>query len=106
MVEPEFLQAVEPLVTRRRRDHGRAGALRELDRRDADAARSGLDQHGLAGLQVAELEQAVVGGAERDRHARDAAMMSAPVGNRPGEDRRELAVSSACEPQRFVVTTR
>ena len=62
----------EALVARCGREHGRAGALRELDRGEADAARAGLDQHGLAGGQVTELEEAVVGGAERDRHARDA----------------------------------
>ena len=68
---PNGVEPLEPIVARRGRDHGRARALRELDRGDADAAGAGLDQHGLARLQVAELEEAVVGGAERDRHARD-----------------------------------
>ena len=44
---------------------------RELDRGDADPARARLDEHRLAAVQPAELEEAVVGGAERDRHARD-----------------------------------
>ena len=43
--------------------------LRELDRGEADAAGARLDEHGLACLQVTELEQAVVGGAELDRDA-------------------------------------
>ena len=49
VIEPEVLQPLEPLVARRGRDHGRAGALRELDGGDADTARAGLDQHRLAG---------------------------------------------------------
>ena len=63
------MRRVEPVVARRGREHGRAGALRELDGGEADAAGAGLDEHRLARLQVAELEQAVVGGAELDRHA-------------------------------------
>ena len=76
----------EAVVARRGREHRRAGALRELDRGDADATRAGLDQHGLARRQVTELEQAVVGGAERDRHARDGDDVGA-VGDRPRHDR-------------------
>ena len=104
VIEAELLQPLEPVVARRGRDHGRAGALRELDRGDADAARAGLDEHGLAGLEVAELEEAVVGGAERDRHARDGTR-SAPSGT--GHVMiAGTAISSACEPERFVHTTR
>ena len=46
------------------------GPLRELDGRDADTTRAGLDEHRLALGEVTELEQAVVRGAERDRDAR------------------------------------
>ena len=41
----------------------------ELDRGHADAAGAGVDQHPLARLQVGEVEQAVEGGGEDDRHA-------------------------------------
>ena len=44
--------------------HRRAGPRGELDGGDADAGRAGLHQHDVALLHAAELEQAVVGGAE------------------------------------------
>ena len=84
--------------------HGGAGPLGELDGGDADAAGAGLDQDGLARLQPAELEQAVVGGAERDRDAGGLLDRQA-VGHRPAE-RAGTARSSACEPSRPTVTTR
>ena len=88
MVDAERREALEPLVARRGREHGRARALRELDRGETDATRAGLHQHGLARLQVAELEEAVVGGAPRDGYARDGNDVGA-VGDRPRDDRRE-----------------
>ncbi len=48
VVHAELVQRPQPLLARRGREHGRARALGELDRGDADAARAGLDQHGLA----------------------------------------------------------
>ena len=42
-------------------------------------------EHGLARLQPTELEEAVVGGTERDRHARDRNEIGA-VGHRPRQD--------------------
>ncbi len=42
----------------------------ELDRGHADAAGAGVDQHLLAGLQAGEVDEAVVGGEEDDRHRR------------------------------------
>ena len=45
-----------------------AEVLGELDRRHADAAGAGVDQDPLARLQVGEVDQAVVGGEEDDRH--------------------------------------
>ena len=58
----------EPLIARRRGDHGRARGLGQLHGGEAHATRARLDEHGLAGLQVAELEQAIVGRAELDRN--------------------------------------
>ena len=104
MVEAERAEAGRALVARRGREHGRAGPLRELDRGEADTAGAGLDQHGLARVQVTELEEAVVGGAERDRHARGRDDVGA-VGDRPRHER-GTATSSACEPDTIVATTR
>ena len=87
MIHAELDELGEPFVARRGREHRRAGAVRELDRRDADTARSGLDEHGLARLEVPELEQAVVRGPERDRHAR-ARHEIGTVGDHPCEHRR------------------
>ena len=86
VVHAQRHEPLEPVGARRGRDHRRARTLRELDRGDADATRTRLHEHRLARLQVAELEQAVVGGAERDRHARDRDEIGA-VGHRPGDDR-------------------
>ncbi len=41
------------------RQHGGAERLGELDRRRADAARTAMDQHALAGLELAALEEIV-----------------------------------------------
>ena len=68
MVEAECLEALETLVARGRRQHRRPGTLGHLDRGDPHAAGAGVDEHGLAGLEPAELEEAVVGGAEGDRN--------------------------------------
>jgi hypothetical protein len=70
VVHAERAQPLELRVGRRRREHPRPCALRQLDRGGANAAPAALDQHRFAGLQAPELEEAVVGGAERDRHAR------------------------------------
>ncbi len=83
---PSGFELLEPLVARRGGEHGGARALRELDRRDADASRAGLDEHGLALDQVTELEEAVVRGAERHGHARARDEVGA-VGDRPRDDR-------------------
>ncbi len=69
VVHPVVVQPVESVVARRGREHRRAGRLRELDRREADASGARLHQHRLARLQMAELEQAVVGRAELDGDA-------------------------------------
>ena len=47
------------------RDHGRAEQFRHLDRGDADAAGGAVDQHPVAGLQSAALQQRVIGGVMR-----------------------------------------
>ena len=87
MVETEVGQPGEPIIARRGRDHRRTRAFRELDRRDADATRAGLDQHRLARLETTELEQAVVGGAVGNGHARHGDDVGT-VGHGPGQDRR------------------
>ena len=94
MVEAVLDQAAELVVARRRGEHGRTGPLGQLDRGQADAAGAGLHEHRLTRLQVAELEQAVVGGAERDRHARRLDQVEA-VGHQPrdaGRQRHQLGV--------------
>ena len=45
-----------------RREHRGAERLGELDRRRADAARAAMDQHALAGLELAALEEIVPDG--------------------------------------------
>ena len=49
-VEAEGLQPLV-LAGRGRAEDARAGALRELDRRDADAAAGRVDEHGVAGVR-------------------------------------------------------
>lgn len=65
MVQPERLQPLQLLLAGGRRDHGRAGALDELDRDHADTARPSVDQNGLARGEVAGGEQALVRSPER-----------------------------------------
>ena len=86
MVESELAQTREAIVARSGCEHGRAGALGELDRGQADTTRAGLNEDRLARLQTAELEQAVVGGPERDRHAGNVDEVGT-VGYRPRHDR-------------------
>src|SRR6266853_5792869 len=64
MIHAQRLQPLQARVARRCCDYGRASALGELYRRDADAAFARLHQHCLSSLQVSELEQAIVSGAE------------------------------------------
>ncbi len=54
----------------RRGEHLGAGPAGELDGGHPDATGGRVDEHGLPGGQPAEVEQAVVGGDERDRHGR------------------------------------
>ena len=96
LVEPQGAQALEALVARRGGEHSRPGPLGELDGGDADAAGAGLDEDGLTRLEVAELEQAVVGGAERHRDAGGGHNVGA-VGDGPchqGGDGDELGVGA------------
>src|SRR2546427_681630 len=62
VIETELLQALELLIARRRREHGRSSLLGELDRGHPDPAGSGVDQSRLAALEVAGGEQALLGG--------------------------------------------
>ena len=106
VVEAERLQPLEPVVARRGGDHRRAGALGELDRGDADATRAGLDRApSRRPDEVAELEEAVVGGAERDRHARDGDEVGA-VGDRPRDDRGRDDELGVRAPEHRCATTR
>ncbi len=50
-------------------EHGRAAPLGDLERGEADAAGPAVDEDGVALLQLAELDQRIVGGEERDGHA-------------------------------------
>ena len=69
VVEAEVCEAGQAVVGRRGGEHRGAGRLRELDGGQADTTCAGLHEHRLAGLQVTELEQAVVRRAELDRDA-------------------------------------
>ncbi len=104
MVEAELAEAGQAIVGGCGRDHGRAGALRELDRGEPDTAGTGLDEDRLARVEVTELEEAVVGRPERDGHARGRDDIGA-VGDRPRHNV-GTATSSACEPESIVATTR
>ena len=70
MVGPKFFEAIELCSARRGGEDRRAGTLRELDGGQPHAARARLDEYRLARLQVAVLEEAVVGGAIGDRDRR------------------------------------
>jgi hypothetical protein len=75
-------------------DHGRTGALGELDRGQADASAAALHQHGLTGAESTELEQTIVCRAERNRRAGDRSQIGA-IGNDPavaGGDGAQLGV--------------
>ena len=81
-------EPAEALVARRRGDDDAgAGGLGELDGGEADATGAGLHEHRLVAMQVAELEQAVVGRAELDRHA-GRLLDRQPVGDRVRRARR------------------
>ena len=76
------------------RDDGRTCRLGELDGRHPDPTGAGLDQDGVARLQMAELEEAVVGRPELDRDGRGGFERHA-VGDRPrlaGGDTGQLGV--------------
>ena len=71
MIQAELAQPIQAIVTGRRgKDEAGAGRLGQLDRGQADTAGARLDQHGLAGDQAPELEQAVVGRPEFDGYCR------------------------------------
>src|SRR5580658_4167968 len=67
VIHSQRTQAFETLVARGSRENLGARALGKLDRGDADTTGAGLHEDRLAGLEAAELEQAIVGGAERNR---------------------------------------
>src|SRR5205807_560818 len=60
VIHAELVQRRQPLLARRRREDGCACTFGELDGGDPDAAGTRLDQHGLSGREVPELEQAIV----------------------------------------------
>ena len=101
---PKSRQPRETLVARCGGDHGGAGGLGELDGGQTHAAGPRLHQHGLARPEVAELEQAVVGGGELDRHA---AAASRRRGRRAPATRLAAGTptSSAWDPAPMVATT-
>ena len=98
-VHAVVVESRQPAFARRGREHGRAGALGELDRCEPDAARARLDEHRFARVQVAELEQAVVGRPERDRDARDRRrdrrLRARPTSRSPGRPRARRAIPTS-----------
>ena len=82
MVDAEVGDARQLVVARRGGENGCAGPLRQLHRRKPDATGGRLHQHRFARLQSPKLEETVVGGAERDRHARALDQVGA-IGDRP-----------------------
>ena len=87
VVGPVGAQALELLGARRGGQHRGPGPVGQLEGGQAHASTSGLDEDRLALGQVAELEEAVVGGAEGDRHAGRGHQVE-PLGHEPGERRR------------------
>ena len=70
LVHAELARLGELLVAARVADHVRAGEMRQLHGRRADARADRVDQHGLAHLQLAAREEHVVRGAEGDLEGR------------------------------------
>src|SRR6185312_4769630 len=70
-------------------DDGAAERLRHLDRHRADAGASGVNEDGLAGLELGVVEQHVLGGAEGDRRAGGVAQRDA-VRHRHDQPRRHV----------------
>ena len=109
------------VVAARRREHRRAELLGELDRREADAARAAVDQHFLAALQAAAIDEVVPDGevifgqargfeqreARRDRQAeRPRVSCSTRRSRRPASARRRrrrFAMTSTPAPQATIV---
>ena len=82
--------AAEPrqlLVAGRSGEHAGPGAARQLHRGDADAAPPGVDQDGLSRLESSELEETIVGRAERHRDT-GRLVDGEPGRHRPAERRR------------------
>ena len=69
VVGAERLRLVGLGVVADRGDDGAADRLRHLDGGGADARSAGMDQNGLAGLELRIVEQHVLDGRERDRRA-------------------------------------
>jgi hypothetical protein len=86
VVETQLPHAVQLLVARCGRDHGRAGPFGQLDRGHPDASGPSMDQRGLAGLEVPGGEQALLCGAECHRDAYSSRLVQ-PVRDRPGRHR-------------------
>jgi hypothetical protein len=100
---PNAFEAFELVVGRRRRQHGGAGPLGELDGGDAHPPAPAWTSTDSP-ARVAELEEAVVGGTEGDRDAGREHDVE-PVGHEPGRGG-GAPTSSACDPCGTVSTTR
>ena len=87
VIEPEGLQPLELVVARRGGEHGRTGALGELDGRDADAAGAGVDERRsrppAAGRTRTGSRRRCRTGSARRRRARDRARRAAPTSAAP-----------------------
>ena len=83
-IESEVFESLEFLVTGRRREDARAGALGHLYCRNTNAPRTRVDEGRLVGRETPEFEQAIVRSSEGHRHAR-AIFQSDIVGESPRE---------------------
>jgi hypothetical protein len=81
MIEAQLGEPPQLVIPRGSRQHPRTRPPGQLDRRDPRPARARVHQHGLAPLKPPELEQRIIGGAERHRHARSL------IGRQTGRDR-------------------
>ena len=79
MIGAARLRDRELLFARGRRDHGGAEHLAHLDRGKANAAAGAVHQQHFAGLNVAAIDQRVIGGAVAGEKSRALGVVESPA---------------------------